>query len=97
MIVEPNLAPGDHARALLDKMYESLFGRLVKQLRIVRVHTDCGKYLFMIFGQRDRPLKGATVGIAGADVQHRRHSGSAGARHYFFTISVVFGTVDMAM
>src|SRR6266481_6322518 len=97
MIVEPDLSPGDHPPALLDKVEELLCRSVIKEPGVVRMHPHGRIDVLVFFSEIDRSLKRSAVRIARPDVQHCRHTRSARAGYYFIPISVVLSTVDVAM
>src|SRR5260370_35669993 len=97
MIVEPDLSPGNHARALLDEVEELLFRGRIKESGIVWMHTHGCIDSFVPFSQIDRSLKCPTVRTAGADVQHCLDTGIAVPCDYFFAIGIVLNPVAVSM
>src|SRR5258708_25313766 len=97
MIVEPNLAPGNHALALLYEINEPLLCLIVEQLRIVRMDADGCIDVCVCFSELDRALEGVAVRIAGADIEHRPDARVSRAVNYVVAVGVVFCSVDVAM
>src|SRR5207244_4387313 len=97
VVVESNLAPGNYFVGLFDEISQASFCRIIEQLCIVRMHTDRRVNSFVLFSQCDRAFECAAVWIARAHVEHRRDAGIESPRDYFFAISIIFRTVDVAM
>src|SRR2546421_3567590 len=97
MIIEPDLAPRNHAPALFCQIKKSLLCSIVEQLRIVRMDADGCIDVWVCFSQLDRAFEGAAVRIAGADIEHSPDARVARATNYVVAVGVVFRSGDVAV
>src|SRR2546426_2216414 len=97
VIIETNLAPGDHAGAVFDEAFDVLFRTVIEKPGVVRMRAQRRINLALLFSELYCPLKCSTVRITCTDVQDCAYSRIPRALNYGLAICVVFRAINVSM